>query len=204
MNVWRDRINRWLNPLARRLPISPNLLTGLGLTFNLAAAFLLGTASLGSARYLYAVAILAVGGVMDALDGAVARAQSRTSRWGDFLDHLFDRVSDGALLAAWTIGTDVRLSLAAITLLAVSLNGYIGTQIEASFGEREYGGTGRGEFVLALFIMPLAAYSLERAGLSSHRVLGCTIAELMTLGIAAFATLGLLQRFMRAKGLSTE
>ena len=45
------------------------------------------------------------------------------------------------------------------------LNGYVGTQIEATFGERSYEGVGRGEFVLALIVFPIVSSILLTNGL---------------------------------------
>ncbi|HXI12305.1 MAG TPA: CDP-alcohol phosphatidyltransferase family protein [Thermoanaerobaculia bacterium] len=203
MNPWRTRINQWLHPVASKLPISPNALTGLALGLNLVAASTLAQSARRPSALLVATGLLAVGGLLDALDGAVARAQGKTSRIGDFLDHLSDRVSDGALLAGWTIGAEIRLPLAVLTLLAVSLNGYIGTQMEASFGKRDYDAVGRGEFVLGLIVMPIVLFTLHRSQLAHHRFLTLTIAEWMTVAILVAAVLGFLQRLAQVRRLPT-
>ena len=41
MNVWRSRLSRWLTPLARRCPFSPNAVSVTALAINLVAAALL-------------------------------------------------------------------------------------------------------------------------------------------------------------------
>jgi archaetidylinositol phosphate synthase len=150
-----------------------------------------------------AVPLIAVGGLLDALDGIVARTQSRESRFGDFLDHFFDRVADLTLVAGWCIGAGVRKEIALLALVAVSLNGYLGTQLEATWGSRVYEGTGRGEFVLALLILPLLAYTLALTGYSTSTVGGLTIQEWATAAMALFALLGVLQRFRLAVRLSS-
>src|SRR6059058_2532431 len=87
VNVWRDRLNRWLLPVARRTPLSPNAITLLALAINLVGAACLALGARRPSLFLAAIVLIAVGGLADALDGIVARARNQTSRYGDFLDH---------------------------------------------------------------------------------------------------------------------
>ena len=122
MNIWRGRLHRWLAPAARRCPLSPNAITLLALAINIVAAALLYRR-----WFLVAIVLLAIGGLADAFDGVVARVQEKTSRYGDFLDHFADRVSDTLLLAGWLLGNEVRLEIALGAIIAIMLNGYLGT-----------------------------------------------------------------------------
>lgn len=84
-----DRIVRWL-ALSR---IHPNVLTFLGLVINVYAAYLFST---GSFR---AAGLVVIGaGLFDMVDGRVARASNRVTRFGGFFDSVIDRYSDLALL----------------------------------------------------------------------------------------------------------
>ncbi len=196
MNPWRDRLNRWLAPAARRSPLSPNAITAIALAFNLIAAGLLYR------RYfLIAIVFIALGGLCDALDGIVARVQQKSTRFGDFLDHLGDRVSDSAVATGWMIGSGVRQELTVIALIAVMLNGYIGTQIEATYGQRDYENVGRGEFVLALIVFPIVSFILVSNGWMSARFAALTITEWLTVLLIAFAILAIVQRLALAARL---
>jgi phosphatidylglycerophosphate synthase len=196
VHPWRERLSRWFTPLAQRFPLSPNAITILALIFNLCAAALLARA-----LFLWAIVLIAVGGLADAFDGIVARAQAKETRFGDFLDHFADRVSDAALTACWLIGSQVRESLVLTAVIAVMLNGYIGTQIEATFRVRNYESVGRGEFVLALIVFPIASYILFHNGWSSVALAGMTIAEWLALLLIAFALFGIVQRLALARRL---
>ena len=202
MHVWRERLSRWFTPIARMCPISPNAVSILALSINLfAAALFLG----GRTRpflFVVAVAFVIVGGFADALDGVVARVQQKESAFGDFLDHVADRISDTALAACWMIGNGVRESLVVVAVALVMLNGYIGTQIEATFRERSYDSMGRGEFVLALVVFPIVSFILFTNGWDALRFAGFTIAEFMTLALIAFALLAIVQRFALARRMS--
>ena len=72
--------------------VRPDTLTVVGWTLALGAAVLFG---LGYARVAGAAMLL--GGLFDALDGAVARESNRMSSFGAFLDSTLDRLSESAV-----------------------------------------------------------------------------------------------------------
>ena len=195
MNVWRERLSRWFSPLARRCPLSPNVISLIALALNVIAAALLYRQS-----FLPAIFFLAIGGLADAFDGIVARVQNKTSAYGDFLDHFADRVSDVLLVTGWLLGNHVRLEITLAAVIAVLLNGYIGTQIEASWHERNYDSVGRGEFVLGLVVYPLVSHILMTNGWDTT-LAALRVTEWMTLLLIAFALLGIAQRFALAARL---
>jgi phosphatidylglycerophosphate synthase len=196
VNVWRDRLFRWFAPLARRCPLSPNAVTLVALALNVVAAALLYRR-----QFLVAMVFLSIGGLADAFDGIVARVQGKSSTYGDFLDHFADRVSDVLLVTGWLLGNGVRQEITIAVIIGVLLNGYIGTQIEASWHERNYDTVGRGEFVLALVVYPIVSFILADNGWDRIAAAGFSIAEWMSLALVAFAVLGIAQRFALAARL---
>ncbi|HRU81993.1 MAG TPA: archaetidylinositol phosphate synthase [Candidatus Methanomethylicus sp.] len=97
LNKLRSRIGGALNPLASaiaRSGISPNAITLMGFLVCLASAYLFYTA-----EPLWGGMALLLSG-FDIIDGAVARASGKVSRWGGVLDSTLDRYSDLAVLAA--------------------------------------------------------------------------------------------------------
>jgi phosphatidylglycerophosphate synthase len=199
MHVWRDRLHRWFAPAARRSPVSPNGVTLFALALNATAAVLFY-----ERRFLLALGFVVVGGLADAFDGIVARVQQKESRYGDFLDHFADRVSDSLLAAGWLLGNHVRIELVAAAIIAVSLNGYIGTQIEATWSARSYDTVGRGEFVLALVVYPIVSSILIDNGWETIAHRGLTVAEWMTVLMIAAGLFGIAQRFALARRLERE
>jgi archaetidylinositol phosphate synthase len=198
MHPWRDRLARWFTPLARRCPLSPNAITAIALLLNIGAAT---SFYLGGERpilFMAGIALLTAGGLADAFDGIVARVQGKSSRYGDFVDHFADRVSDLLVVAGWMLGNRVRPELVVLGLLAVMLNGYAGTQIEATWHERNYESVGRGEFVLGLIVFPIVSFVLADNGWSDVRLAQLAIAEWLTLLLVAFAALGIGQRLALA------
>jgi phosphatidylglycerophosphate synthase len=198
MNIWRERLHRWLAPMAARCPFAPNTITIAALMMNAAAAtgfyFALGHPAL----FLISMPVVAIAGFADALDGIVARVQHKESRYGDFLDHFADRVSDILLITGWLLGNRVRVEITVIVIIAVMLNGYLGTQIEASWKSRSYDSVGRGEFVLALIIFPIASFILATNGWAEIRPGRFLIAEWMSLMLLLVAIAGIAQRLATA------
>jgi phosphatidylglycerophosphate synthase len=203
-NPWRARLERWFLPIARRSPLTPNQITIAALLLNLTAALLLALGTRDSRFFLAAPPLLILAGFMDALDGIVARERGLSSRFGDFLDHLADRLSDCFLFAGWAIGASVRIEIAVVAARGVAMIGYAGTQVEATFGIRRYEGLGRGEFVLALVALPVISYSLAILEILRTRFGPFTIPEYFAFLLAGFAALGVWQRVKLARSLSED
>ena len=92
---FKDAVRQLLYPLVRLLSalrVRPDTLTVLGWTLSVGSAVLFG---LGYARIAGLVMLL--GGLFDALDGAVARESNRMSNFGAFLDSTLDRLSEAAI-----------------------------------------------------------------------------------------------------------
>jgi len=194
MHPWRERLSRWLTPLAQRTRLSPNAITVIALILNLAAAGLFL-----QRMFLLALPIIAIAGFADALDGIVARLQQQETKFGDFLDHVCDRISDTSLAACWMIGNHVAEPLTVAGVIVIMLNGYIGTQMEATFGARNYESLGRGEFVLAMVLFPIVSFILFSNAWNALRFGGLTTAEWMSVALIAFALLGIVQRIAVAR-----
>ncbi|MBM3675724.1 MAG: CDP-alcohol phosphatidyltransferase family protein [Actinobacteria bacterium] len=97
----RDTVSRGFAPLGRalgRLGLGPDLLTVVGLLVSVATAVLIGTGHLG-----WALLGLIVSGLVDLLDGAVARNSGKASPRGAFFDSVTDRCSDAVVFGgvAW-------------------------------------------------------------------------------------------------------
>ncbi len=84
-----------LSPLVRgahAVGMTANTITVIGLLITAAAAILIGTGNL-----LVGAAVLLAGSVLDAVDGALARAQGGGTAFGSFLDSTLDRAGEAIL-----------------------------------------------------------------------------------------------------------
>jgi CDP-diacylglycerol--glycerol-3-phosphate 3-phosphatidyltransferase len=80
-----------------RAGFSADALTFSGLLFSLAAGW-----AIAEDYFWWAIALIAIAGLHDLMDGAVAKASSSASQRGSFFDSVVDRVSDAAMLAGTT------------------------------------------------------------------------------------------------------
>ena len=154
----RGAHTRMLKPIVDRMSnVDPSTLTWISVLFAAGCCYLIATAgrdSEGGWRLLGAFALLLVAAELDALDGAVARAYDKVSKYGDWLDHTIDRVVDLALLiaiginTAWVGPTWLGWSAATMTLLG----SYMGTQAQSVGLGRNYGGFGRADRLVTTFV----------------------------------------------------
>ena len=154
----RDGHTRMLKPIVDRMSnVDPATLTWISVLFAAGCCYLITTAgrdSDGGWRLLGAFALLLVAAELDALDGAVARAYDKVSKYGDWLDHTIDRIVDLALLIAIGINTawiTVHwLGWAAATMTL--LGSYMGTQAQSVGLGRNYGGFSRADRLVTTFV----------------------------------------------------
>ena len=161
-------------PLAQALrTANPNTISWIGLLVAAIAAVLLLASDPASepANYLLiAVSVLIfVHGLLDMLDGKIARLHHKETRLGDFLDHAFDRFSDVLLLTGLSFSAwgDVRVGFVAAS--ATLLSSYIGTQAQAVGVGRMYAGfLGRADRLLLLILAPLADHVMAAQGVHAN------------------------------------
>jgi CDP-diacylglycerol---glycerol-3-phosphate 3-phosphatidyltransferase len=143
-----DRIVRWL-ALAR---ISPNVLTFLGLVINICAAYLF---AMGHFRWAAAVVIGA--GLFDMVDGRVARATDRVTRFGGFFDSVLDRYSDlalfiGLLVYYASINRFGYIVLTAVVMMGSVMVSYVRARAENTIPKCKVGFLERPERVVLIII----------------------------------------------------
>ena len=96
----REALARSLRGVART-KLTPDMLTVAGVSLCLAGAVLVGFENRNEELFFWlGGALFVIGSVVDILDGALARAASKGTVFGAFLDSTFDRVGEAAMLAA--------------------------------------------------------------------------------------------------------
>jgi phosphatidylinositol phosphate synthase len=96
----REILQRSMRGVART-KLTPDMLTTAGVALCLAGAALVGFEERNEKLFFWLGGLLFVtGSVVDILDGALARAASKGTVFGAFLDSTFDRVGEAAVLAA--------------------------------------------------------------------------------------------------------
>jgi CDP-diacylglycerol--glycerol-3-phosphate 3-phosphatidyltransferase len=166
--VSKDALLLVLRPLVRWLSVMrvrPDTLTVVGWTLALGAAVLFG---LGYARVAGLVMLL--GGLFDALDGAVARESNRMSSFGAFLDSTLDRLSESAVfvgLMFFYAGADrpYEALLAGLAMTFSLLTSYARARAEGLNIDCEVGLLERAGRVVILSVLSIAGLPTLGLGL---------------------------------------
>ncbi len=138
---------------------NPNHLSIASLAFAVVAGFFFTQ----EAAYFLLLAALMVGanGLLDALDGKIARLQARASKRGDFVDHVIDRYADVFILSGVALGFHCSVFVGLFAIIGVMLASYMGTQAQALGLRREYRGIlGRADRLALLIIIPIVQFAL--------------------------------------------
>ena len=164
-----DTWTKPIQPIVLKLgDLDPSVLTWTSLLVSVVGFYMLAIAEMdtnGSLMIIMAVILVLVAGVLDALDGALARHQGTDGPYGDFLDHTIDRIVDVGLLvaigmnAAFVSNMSAGLAAGLLTLLG----SYMGTQAQSVGLDRIYGGFSRADrmiiTLLGLLIAAMQAYT---------------------------------------------
>ncbi len=132
--------------------IKPNALTLASLVPSIAAAYFIGTG-----HFLLGGALVLVSGLLDLLDGALARFTKQATKFGAILDSTVDRVSEAAIfcgLLIWYVPKGAVLEAGAIlaALIGSFLVSYIRARAEGLGLECQVGLFTRAERVIVLAI----------------------------------------------------
>lgn len=99
LNSLRPYLTKFLEPLASRLNINPNIVTIISPFIAILSAFFFARGNLiGGALFIL------LSGFLDVVDGAVARYHDRTSPFGAFLDSTMDRFADAIIFIGIIFG----------------------------------------------------------------------------------------------------
>ena len=123
-NRWRAEVEKTLRPIGaglRQLGFTADQITLLGL-----AASLFTGIAIATGHFFYGAVGMAICGITDVLDGAVAKSAGTASPRGAFFDSVSDRVSDMLVLggAAWYytgVGHSPRLAVLAFAVAGLSV-----------------------------------------------------------------------------------
>ncbi len=104
--AYDQRLARWLaRPLARTA-ISPNMVTSAGLVMGLCAGWLFARGEATAANWAGVLFIMAAW--IDHLDGELARASGKSSRFGHYYDHVAMMTAYAAMFIGMGIGLASR------------------------------------------------------------------------------------------------
>ena len=136
MQVAREILARSMRGVAKT-KLTPDMLTVAGVALCLAGAVLIGFERRNEELFFWLGGIFFVAGsVADILDGALARAASKGTVFGAFLDSTFDRLGEAAVLTAIGLsfmrdGNEIALAAAFAAVIGSFLVSYTRAKAEA-------------------------------------------------------------------------
>jgi len=155
-NIRRNLAHRITDPIVTILGksgITPNILTLANLALNIVAASVIATG-----HFLLGGVLILAAGVFDLLDGALARATKRTTKFGAVLDSTVDRISEAATLCGllvWYVpqeGATLEIVLILAVLIGSFLVSYIRARAEGLGWQCQVGLFTRAERVIVLAV----------------------------------------------------
>jgi len=155
----KQRAQLWLTSEAtmlHNLGLSPNQVSILGIILAVLSAITYWQWKLNSLLLILAPLLMLASGLLDALDGALARLYGETTNFGGFFDSLLDRYADAIIICGIILGglTDVTWGLAA--LIGSLLVSYARARAEAAEVKME--SVGLAERAERLILLALASF----------------------------------------------
>ena len=158
----KQRAQLWLTSEAtmlHNLGLSPNQVSILGIILAVLSALTYWQWKLNSLLLILAPLLMLASGLLDALDGALARLYRETTNFGGFFDSLLDRYADAVIICGIILGglTDVKWGLAA--LIGSLLVSYARARAEAAGVKMETVGLAeRAERIVLLALASFLSY----------------------------------------------
>jgi archaetidylinositol phosphate synthase len=158
--------------------ITPNMLTVMGLVLTALSLVFYSWSRVDRLNLVYAALLIALGGLLDGLDGPLARLTGRQSNVGAFLDSFTDRVSDILLTVGFLLTGLVDVYLAVAMLSTSMLVSYARARGEAlNVSLKEVGLGERAVRILAAIVGTLVA-SLLDVGLTAAAMFIVVVASI--------------------------
>ena len=160
IDIRRNLAYRITGPVVRilsKIGVTPNALTFINLALNIIAAYVIA-----AGYFLLGGVFVLVAGLFDLLDGALARFNKQTTRFGAILDSVVDRISEAAILCGlliWYMPQEeagLEIVLIFVVLIGSFLISYIRARAEGLGWQCQVGLFTRAERVIVLAIGLLA------------------------------------------------
>lgn len=166
LDRFRPFADRIIDPFvagASRIGLTPNGISTLAFAVAAGAGVTFYVARSEPLWYLAGAVLVFLNGLLDLLDGALARELGTASKGGDLLDHVLDRYADIVIIVGLAGGVgNWALGVAAVT--GVLMTSYLGTQAQAVGIDRVYGGLlGRADRLVLVGLVALVAPFLTAA-----------------------------------------
>jgi len=176
LNRLRPQVKFFLDPVAKKIRINPNILTILGLLVSLISAYMFATGNL-----LMGGLLIGLSGFVDMLDGAVARNNFQTTKFGGLLDSTADRFADAFIIIGIIYGGYVNWIYGILALHASLTVSYVRARAESEGIKCNVGIAERAERLVIIMIGAFLSY-FTNIELFNMNLLGIAVVVIMILG----------------------
>jgi len=182
LNKLRPFIAKYINLLSQNIDLNPNIITVIGLILSFFAVLLSATRKcVGAVPFL-----IALSGIADVLDGAIARVKNRVTAWGGVLDSFCDRIEEFNYLFSLTL-LGVNSYLGYLAILVSFLISYLrALGEERGIRVEGVGILERGERVILIFIAALV--------IVINGGYGASVADMIVLALVMLGVVTVVQR----------
>jgi len=158
----KQRAQLWFTSEAKmlhNLGLSPNQVSILGIAFAVLSALTYWQWKLNSLLLILAPLLMLASGLLDALDGALARLYGEATNFGGFFDSLLDRYADAVILCGIILGGLTEVSWGLAALMGSLLVSYARARAEAAGVKMESVGLAeRAERIVLLALASFLSY----------------------------------------------
>jgi len=141
------------------LGLTPNHVSILGIVLAVLSAITYWQWKLDSILLILAPLLMLASGLLDALDGALARQYGEATKFGGFFDSLLDRYADSIILCGIILGELTEVSWGLAALIGSLLVSYARSRAEAAGIKMESVGLfERAERIVLLAVVSLISY----------------------------------------------
>jgi len=122
-------LDKPLTPLAKALPVNPNIITFIGMIITSLSGFIIPFNLFWGGIFILA------GGTFDLIDGVVARVNGRVTKFGALFDSTMDRIADGFIFLgiSWyffRVSSETGLIINLLCMIASFLISYVRARAE--------------------------------------------------------------------------
>jgi len=142
--------------MLHKLGLTPNQVSILGIAFAVLSAVAYWQWKLNTLLLLLAPLLMLASGLLDALDGALARLYGEATKFGGFFDSLLDRYADAVILCGIILGGLTEVSWGLAALVGSLLVSYVRARAEAAGVKME--SVGLAERAERLVLLALASF----------------------------------------------
>jgi archaetidylinositol phosphate synthase len=155
----KQRAQLWFTSEAKmlhNLGLNPNQVSILGIAFAVLSAITYWQWKINSLLLILAPLLMLASGLLDALDGALARLYGEATNFGGFFDSLLDRYADAIIICGIILGGLTEVSWGLAALMGSLLVSYARARAEAAGVKME--SVGLAERAERLVLLALASF----------------------------------------------